>query len=164
LEPLFVLQSNHVKKSKRSNNVWLKVVGLVVLLITLSGVSVAVTLMAIGTFDAAEVVKKKGKSVGDIFEAEKICHARIRSDYGDALNSIGLDERSGRYDKSGEEYQLFYQLNVYRDKTKRTGVNVFFTNCYISSVDGFVTRMEYLENGGGKSEVLKRSDTNFIGL
>ena len=69
-----MLQSNHVKKSKRSNNVWLKVVGLVVLLITLSGVSVAVTLMAIGTFDAAEVVKKKGKSVGDIFEAEKIAN------------------------------------------------------------------------------------------
>ena len=153
-----------MKKAKRSPNVWLKVVGLVMLLITLIGVSVAVTLMAIGTFDVAEVVKKKGKSVGDIFEAEKICHARIELDYGDLLNSIELDERSGRYDKSGGEYQLFYQLNVYRDKTKRTGVKVFYTNCYISSVDGFVTRMEYLENGGGESNVLKRSDTNFIGL
>ena len=152
-----------MKKVKRPTNIWLKIIGLVVLLLVLIGASVGVTLMAIGTLDV-EVVKKQGKPVADIFEAEKICHARIRVDHGDALNSIHLDERSGRYDKSNSEYQLFYRLNIYRDKTRRTGTAVFYTNCYISSADGFIARMEYLEHGEAKSDVGKRSDTNFIGL
>jgi hypothetical protein len=153
-----------VKKVKRSNNnTWLKAIGLVVLLLILIGTSVGVTLMAIGTVEV-EVAKKNGKPVGDIYAAEKICHARIRLDHGETLNSINLDERSGRYDKTGGQYQLFYQLNIYRDKTKRTGVTVFYSNCYISSADGFVTRMEYLEHGEGGSDVSKRDDTNSIGL
>lgn len=152
-----------MKKVKHPTNIWPKIIGLVVLLLVLIGASVGVTLMAIGTLDV-EVVKKQGKPVADIFEAEKICHARIRVDYGDALNSVNLDERSGRYDKINSEYQLFYQLNIYRDKTRRTGTAVFYTNCYISSTDGSIARMEYLEHEEAKSDVKKRSDTNFIGL
>jgi hypothetical protein len=152
-----------VKKVKRPTHIWLKIIGLVSLLLILIGASIGVTLMAIGTLDV-EVVKKQGKPVADIFDAEKICHARIRVDHGDALNSVNLDERSGRYDKNNSEYQLFYQLNIYRDKTRRTGIAVFYTNCYISSADGSIARMEYLEHGETTSDVKKRSDTNFIGL
>ena len=152
-----------MKKVKRPTHIWLKIIGLVSLLLILIGASIGVTLMAIGTLDV-EVVKKQGKPVTDIFEAEKICHARIRVDHGDALNSVNLDERSGRYDKNNSEYQLFYQLNIYRDKTRRTGIAVFYTNCYISSADGSIARMEYLEHGETTSDVKKRSDTNFIGL
>ena len=156
---------NDVKKVKRSSNIWLKTIGLVVFLLVLIGTSVGVTLIAIGAFDAEVAERKaKGKFVADIFEAEKICQARIRLDHGDILHSIALNERSGRYDKSGGQYKLFYQLSLYRDKTKRTGVAIFYSNCYIASANGSVARMEYVEDGDGSSEVSKRDDTNFIGL
>lgn len=154
-----------MKKVKRSSNIWLKVIGLVTLLLVLIGASVSVTLMAIGTFDVKSVVtNKNAKPVDDIFEAEKICRAQILLDHGDSLHFINTDERSGRYDKNDGEYRVFYQLDIYRDATKRTGVNVFYSNCYISSVDGSVARMEYLQQEDGGSEVSKRDDTNSIGL
>lgn len=153
-----------MKKKQKKNSVLLQIIGLVIVLILLVAISAGVTLMATGTLDVEAIATKPGKPVGDIVDAEKICNQQIREKYGRQLSSIENNERSGRYDKSSGDFKLFYQLDVFRDESRRTGTGVFYVTCYIASADGSVSQMEFLEQGDGQSEVSKRDDTNFIGL
>lgn len=152
-----------MKKAKKTKKILWQIVGLVVLLALLVGASIVVTLMATGTIETPTIVVTY-KPVEDVVDAEKICDTQIRFDYGDRVNSIILDERSGRFNKALGEYQLFYQLNVYRDETRKSGVENIYANCYIVAAGGYAPRLEYVDPGGEKSEVSRRDDTNIFGF
>jgi hypothetical protein len=161
----FILQKKvRVITANKNRNVLPQVIGLTILLLLLVCASVMVVLMMTGTVDIENMPENKDNPVSEIVDAEKICNQQVRFDYAGRLNSIVHDERSGRYNKSTDNFTLFYHLEVYRDESKQTGTSASYVVCNIASVDGSISQIEYLEDLEEKAKASKRDDTNIFGL
>ena len=148
-------------KAKKPNKIVKQIIGLVVVLALLVAISTLATLMVAGKI---EILPEAAEPIGYIGDAENICHHQVMQDHGDMLAAISIDDRSSHYDQASGKYKLFYQLDVYRDANKQSGVNVFYVNCMVSSSRGVIARMEYLEQVDFKPKAIRREKGNAFGF
>lgn len=147
-------------KKKQKDSTTGQMVGLFLVLLLLVALSTVGTLVAVGVIDFSE----ETHPVGSITDAESICNGRVKSDYGESLNAITVDEFSSRYDQQTGVYKMFYELNVYRGKGKTSGVNTFYVNCFVSANNGGIKRIDYLEQKDFKPKAIRRSHGNAFGF
>lgn len=139
---------------------WLQVGGLVVLLLILMTSSLVTGLMVTGIID---INPEKKRTVSNMGDAMSICDNAIQEDHGALLQAFALDDLSSHGDKESGGYRLYYELNMYRDNTRQTGVNRFYVNCFVSA-KGRIKRMDLLEDKSFVPRALRRSKGNAIGL
>lgn len=149
------------KKTKKTGNVFKQLLGLALVLTVLVALSTMATLVVTGV---VEIEEEKGQPVNDIADAEGVCNARVEKDYGDSVSVSMVDDRSSHYDHSSGQYKMFYQVDLYRDVSRQTGVKTFFVNCFVSSSRGVVSRVEYLEQADFKAKPLRRETGNIFGF
>ncbi len=150
-----------VKKGKQQGAFTKQVVGLVVILVILICISVIATLIATNKI---EVTGEKSKPVEYIADAENLCGQRMNEDRGDTLNMAAVDDRSSFYDKKSGDFKLFYEVEIYRDAGKQSGVNTYYVNCFVSSSSGNISRIEYLEQKDFKPKAIRRTHGNAFGF
>jgi hypothetical protein len=133
--------------SKSANKMVYQVLGLLTVLLALVAISTVATMVLTG---AVEVGAVKSEPINFIADAEKMCDARVRDDYQGVLNSVTIDDRYSLFDKDLGRFKMFYQLEVYRDVTKRSGVKTIYMNCDVSARHGAISRGEYLDQELGE--------------
>jgi hypothetical protein len=150
-------------KPKKNNNkkITYQILGMVALLFLLISISTVATLVLTGSVD---VGLSEAEPVAYIVDAEKICVRRIKSDYSQRMSSVTVDDRSSFLDKDAGKYKLHYQLELFRDIAKKSGVNTFFVNCVVSAANGDITRIEYLEQLDFKPKAIRREKGNAFGF
>jgi hypothetical protein len=146
---------------KNDNKIAYQIIGLIVVLMVLIAISTLATLAVTGK---VELAIKTGAPISHINEAESACSNRIKQDHLGNINSIALDDRSSRYDQASGQFKLFYHVEIYRNGNKQSGVSHFYTNCFVSSDDGMVWRIEYLEELDFKAKPIKREQGNPFGF
>ncbi|MGH1440000.1 MAG: hypothetical protein ACRBBR_07830 [Cellvibrionaceae bacterium] len=139
---------------------WLQVGGLVVLLMMLMTTSLVTGLMVTGVININPENKRVVSNMGD---AMSICDGAIHDEHGSLLQTFALDDLSSHGDKESGGYRLYYELNMYRDNTRQTGVNKFYVNCFVSA-KGRIKRLDLLEDKSFVPRALRRSKGNAIGL
>lgn len=147
-------------KDKKSNKVLSQLIGLVVVLVVLVAASTVTTLVATGTI---EVAPEKGTPISYIGDAEQVCNQRVKQDQGSTLSSMSVDDHSSHFDEASGQYKLYYQLDLYRDAGKQSGVKLFYVNCTVSS-RGIISRIEYLEHLDFKPKAIRREKGNAFGF
>lgn len=146
-------------KKKQADSTF-QLMALLLILLALIALSTVGTLVAVGVIDFSE----EAQPVGSITEAEGICNSRVKGDYGDSLNAMTVDDFSSRYDQQSGTYKMFYQLDVYRGSGKKSGVDVFYVNCFVSASDGDIDRIDYLEQKDFKPKAIRRTHGNAFGF
>ena len=111
-------------------------------MIALIMTSTVTGLMVVGLIDINPQNKRNISNMGD---AITICDAAIEEEYGDLLQVFALDDRSSHDDEASRGYKLYYDVNMYRDVSKKTGVKSYFVNCFVSA-KGRIKRLEALED------------------
>ncbi len=149
------------KKSEKKSSVFKQLLGLVVVLLILVALSTMATLVATGV---VEIEEEQGQPVNHMTDAEVICDARVENDHGSNLSVATVDDRSSHYDPASGLYKMFYQVELYRDVSRQTGVKRFFVNCFVSSSRGLVSRVEYLEQQDFKAKPIRRATGNIFGF
>lgn len=148
-------------KEKKKNSAMYQMLGLSVLLLLLISVSTVATLVLTGT---VEVSTNKGSAVTYIVDAEKLCERRMKADYGNEISTLAVDDRSSFFDEPGGRYKLHYQLELFRNGAKQSGVNLFYVNCEVTASSGDIRRIEYLEQLEFKPKAVRRETGNAFGF
>lgn len=147
--------------SKRANKMVCQVLSLLAILLALVAISAVATMVLTG---AVEVGAVKSEPINFIADAEKMCDARVRNDHQGVLSSMTIDDRSSLFDKASGRFKMFYQLDVYRDTTRRTGVKTIYVNCDVSGQHGTISKVEYLEQEEEKTKAIRRQRGNAFGF
>lgn len=149
------------QKESQKNKITFQILGLLVLLFLLISVSTVATLVLTGT---VEVSSRNAQPIAYIVDAEKVCVRRIKGDHGDNVSAVSVDDRSSFFDKGAGKYKLHYQLELFRDGVKQSGVSVFFVNCAVLASNGVISRIEYLEQLDFKPKAIRREKGNAFGF
>jgi len=149
-----------IKEHLRILKPWLQVGGLVTLLIMLMTTSLVTGLMAVGVININPENRRVVNNMGD---AMSICEGEIQQEHGSLLQAFAVDDLSSHGDKASGGYRLYYELNMYRDTTRQSGVNKYYVNCFVSA-GGRIKRMELLEDKTFVPKALRRTKGNAIGL
>jgi hypothetical protein len=75
-----------------------------------------------------------------------------------------IDDRSSLFDKASGRFKMFYQLDVYRDATERSGVKTVYVNCAVSAQHGTISKVEYLEQQEEQTKAIRRQRGNAFGF
>jgi hypothetical protein len=148
-------------KTKKNNKVTYQILGMMALLLVLISISTVTTLVLTGS---VQVGSGDATPIAYIVDAEKVCVRRIKSDYSQRVSTVDVDDRSSFLDKDAGKYKLHYQLELFRDIAKKSGVNTFFVNCVVSAANGKITRIEYLEQLDFKPKAVRREKGNAFGF
>ena len=149
------------QKEKKNNKITFQILGLLVLLVLLVSISTVGTLVLTGT---VEMGVGDASPIAYIIDAEKVCVRRIKEDHGKNVSAVSVDDRSSFFDKEAGKYKLHYQLELFRDAAKKSGVSAFFVNCVVSASSGRIFRIEYLEQMDFKPKAVRREKGNAFGF
>lgn len=153
-------EASEVKKAGPSRLAVIQVVGLIILLVILIIISVTTGLLATGQIKMPEPKPQ----VSSMLTAQDICDDEIRKDKGAMLNSYVVDDLSSRYDAAMGKFKMFYQIELYLDKSRQTGTAIYYVNCFISARRGVITQMDYMESKTFVPKAVRRTNGNPFGL
>lgn len=106
----------------------------------------------------------KGAAISYIVDAEKVCERRMKADYGNEISALAVDDRSSFFDEPSGRYKLHYQLELFRNGAKQSGVNLFYVNCVVTASSGDIRRIDYLEQLEFKPKAVRRETGNAFGF
>jgi hypothetical protein len=149
------------KKENKSHLDRLQMLALLLFLLILIGLSALTTLVLTGNVDLNFIIDKP---IDYIVDAEKVCVRRVKADYGDEVSGLVVDDRSSYYDKSNGQYKLHYELDIFRDGSKRSGTRSFYVNCVVTADDGDIHQIVYLEKESFKPKAVRRETGNEFGF
>jgi len=153
-------EASELRKAGPSRVVVIQVVGLIMLLVILVIISVTTGLLVTGQIKMPTAKPQ----VSSILSAQDICDDEIRKDKGAMLNSYVVDSLSSRYDAAMGKFKMFYQIELYLDKSRQTGTAIYYVNCFISARRGVITQMDYMENKSFVPKAVRRTNGNAFGL
>lgn len=138
----------------------IQVGGLVVLLVLLISASIVTFLLASGSLDLASGSQRSVNHIGD---AMLICDKELQDEHGELMQAFAVDDLSSHGDKESGGYRLYYEVNMYRDSSRQTGVQKYYINCFVSS-KGNIKRFDFLEDKTFVPKALRKTRGNEIGL
>ncbi|MGH1485622.1 MAG: hypothetical protein ACRBCI_05325 [Cellvibrionaceae bacterium] len=154
-------EDENLKKEKRKKIIsHVQVVGLVFLLFSLMTTSVVTALMATGIIDISPAASGPANSMTD---AQLICDKALQTEHGDKLQMFSMDDLSSHSDGQKGGYKLYYEMNMFRDASRRTGVDKFYVNCFVSA-SGRIKQMDLLEEKSYVPKAGRRTKGNAFGL
>jgi hypothetical protein len=154
------VEEEEEKKKRKGIVSYLQVGGLILLLFALMTTSVVTALMATGIIDISTSTNGPANSMTD---AQFICNNALQKEHGDRLQAFSMDDLSSREDKARGGYKLYYELEMYRDASKQTGVTHFYVNCFVAA-NGRIRRMDLMEEKIFVPKPVKRTHGNAFGL
>jgi hypothetical protein len=147
-------------KAKRQKIVtYVQVGGLIFLLFSLMTTSVVTALMATGIINISPATSGPANSMTD---AQLICDRALQAEHGDKLQIFTLDDLSSHPDDKGG-FMMYYELNMFRDASKKTGINKFYVNCFVNA-SGRIRQMDLFEDKGYMPKAGRRTRGNAFGL
>lgn len=146
------------RKKKASS---IQVLGLVILLLVLMATSAVTAFMAIGVIDLSSTTKYG--PANSLTDAQFICDKVLKEEYGAKLQSIALDDLSSRENNKRDGYKLFYEMNLYRDASRKTGVSKFYVNCFVSAA-GVIRQLDLSEEKTFAPKAGRRTTGNRFGI
>jgi hypothetical protein len=138
----------------------LQIAGLFLLLLLLMSTAAVTAFMALGIIDIAPTTEGPANSMTD---AQLICDKTLQEQHGDKLQIFTLDDLSSHADDETGGYKLYYELNMFRDPGRMSGVNKFYVNCFVSA-NGQIRRMDLYEEKDYVPRPSRKTKGNDIGL
>ena len=148
------------KERRKKVTSHVQVIGLVFLLFALMTTSVVTTLMATGMIDISSVA---GEPVNSMTDAQLICDKALQAEHGDQLQMFSMDDLSSHSDGNTGDYNLYYELNMFRGVGRQSGVTKFYANCFVTA-SGRVRQMDLLEEADYVPKAVRRTKGNAFGL
>lgn len=107
-----------------------QIIVLVGLLLALICLSIATSFIVVVGPDEEE--EASFRSVRSIMDAMRLCENRIDVDYGSRLQTAIFDDRSSFSDTSSGLFKLFYEVHLFREESKRSGITGYYATCFVS--------------------------------
>lgn len=138
----------------------IQVVGLIALLFALMTTSVVTALMATGIIDISPATSGPANSMTD---AKLICDGELQQEYGNKLQAYAMDDLSSRSGGKGGGYRLYYEITMYRDSGRKTGVDKYYVNCFVTAT-GRIRQFELFQEKTYVPKAGRRTKGNAFGL
>ncbi len=139
---------------------WIQLGGLVFLLLALMLTSMITGLMVVGVIN---INPQNNVMVNNMGDAISVCDDAIKDEYRDLLQAFNVDDLSSLRDPESGGFKLYYDVNIYRDETRRTGVQSYFVNCFVSS-KGRLKRLDLIEDKEFTPKPIRQTHGNPIGF
>jgi hypothetical protein len=145
------------------NKVIRQVIILVVAMITLGAISFTAFFISKTTFRSTILGMNKASEVNSMTDAKLACDIKVKNKYGSSLQSARLNSLSSRYEDDFGGYKLFYDVSVYRNKDRRSGINRVIFKCFILN-DGDVSETGIIKSTPPRAKARRKIDGNIFGF
>ena len=150
------------KLEQRKKVIW-QVLILVVVFITLGVISLTAFFTSKTTFRSTMLGTNKASELSSMTDAKLACDIKVKNKYGSLLQSAPLNSLSSRYEDDYGGYKLFYDVSVYRNKDRKSGINRLIFKCYILN-DGDVSETGIIKSTLPPAKVRRKTDGNIFGF
>lgn len=155
-------QATDQQPDRRKKFIW-QVLILVVVLIVLGAISLTAFFTSKTTFRSKVLGINEASGVSSMTDAKLACDKKIKNKYGSLLQSAPLNSVSSRYEDDFGGYKLFYDVSVYRNKDRRSGINRVIFKCFIFN-DGDVSETGIIKTTPPPAKARRKIDSNIFGF
>ena len=96
-------------------------------------------------------------------DAKLACDKKVKGRFGRLLQYSALNNTASRYDDDFDGYKLFYDVSVYRNKERNSGVRQAMSKCYIHN-DGYVYDARVIQSTRDSNGRSQEIDGNIFGF
>ncbi len=96
-------------------------------------------------------------------DAKLACDKKVKGRFGRLLQYSALNNTASRYDDDFDGYKLFYDVSVYRNKERNSGVRQAMYKCYIHN-DGYVYDARVIQSTRDSNGRSQEIDGNIFGF
>ena len=147
----------------RRKKVFWQVLIMVVVLIALGAISLTAFFTAKTTFRSTILGSNKASGLSSMTDAKLACDKKVKGKYGSLLQAAPLNYSSSRYEDDFDGYKLFYDVSVYRNKERNSGVNRLIFKCFIFN-DGDVSETGIIKTTPTPAKARRKIDGNIFGF
>lgn len=96
-------------------------------------------------------------------DAKLACDKKVKGSFGRLLQYSALNNTASRYDDDFDGYKLFYDVSIYRDKERNSGVKQVMYKCHIHN-DGYVHEAKVIQSTRDSNWGSQEIDGNIFGF
>jgi len=96
-------------------------------------------------------------------DAKLVCDKKVKGRFGRLLQYSALNNTASRYDDDFNGYKLFYDVSIYRNKERNSGVRQAMYKCYIHN-DGYVYDARVIQSTRDSNGRTQEIDGNIFGF
>jgi hypothetical protein len=96
-------------------------------------------------------------------DAKLACDEKVKGRFGRLLQYSALNNTASRYDDDFNGYKLFYDVSIYRNKERNSGVKQVMYKCYIHN-DGYVYDARVIQSTRDSNGRTQEIDGNIFGF
>lgn len=146
----------------RKKIVW-QVIILAVVLIILGAIALTAFFTSKTTFRSTVLGPNKSSGLNSMTDAKLACDKKVTNKYGPLLQSSPLNYMSSRYEEDFGGYKLFYDVRVYRNEERNSGVERIMFKCFIFN-DGDISETGVIKTTPPPAKASRKIDGNFFGF
>ena len=103
------------------------------------------------------------KGLKSMTDAKLACDKKVKGRFGRLLQYSALNNTASRYDDDFDGYKLFYDVSIYRNKERNSGVRQVMYKCHIYN-DGHVHDARVVQSTRNSNDGSQEIDGNFFGF
>jgi hypothetical protein len=103
------------------------------------------------------------KGLKSMTDAKLACDKKVKGRFGRLLQYSALNNTASRYDDDFNGYKLFYDVSIYRNKERNSGVKQVMYKCYIHN-DGYVYDARVIQSTRDSNGRTQEIDGNIFGF
>jgi hypothetical protein len=134
-----------------------------VVLIALGAIALSIFFGSSFSFRAQFLVASESQKLKSMTDAKLACDKKVEGKFGRLLQLATLNNASSRYDDDFGGYQLVYDVSVYRDKERDSGVRQVMYKCHIYN-DGDVREKGVIQSTRTPGKASQETDENIFGF
>ena len=150
------------KPNRKKKLLWQLLI-LIIVLVILGAISLTAFFTSTITFRSKLFDDKKALRLATMTDAKLVCDKEVKEKYGSLLQVASLNYSSSRYEEHFGGYKLFYDVRVYRNQEKTSGINELMFKCYVYT-DGDVSETGIIRTAPTPAKALRKIDNNFFGF
>ncbi len=147
------------RKKKRHRQVFI----VLAVLITIGANAQIVFFTSSLTFPTQFLGFDESLGLNSMTDAKLACDKKVKGRFGRLLQYSALNNTASRYDDDFDGYKLFYDVSVYRNKERNSGVRQAMYKCYIHN-DGYVYDARVIQSTRDSNGRSQEIDGNIFGF
>jgi|AntAceMinimDraft_12_1070368.scaffolds.fasta_scaffold93347_2 hypothetical protein len=136
---------------------------LLAVLITLGAIAQIVFFMSSDTFRTKFLGFDESLGLKSMTDGKLACDKKVKGRFGRLLQYSTLNNTASRYDDDFGGYKLFYDVSIYRNKERNSGVKQVMYKCHIHN-DGDIREARVIQSTRDPNSGSQEIDGNIFGF
>jgi hypothetical protein len=115
------------------------------------------------TFSTQFLGFNESSGLKSMTDAKLACDKKVKGRFDQLLQYSVLNNTASRYDDDFDGYKLFYDVGIYRNKERNSGVRQVIYKCYIHN-DGYVYDARIVQSTRDSNWMNQEIDGNILGF